>query len=70
MSDGRLEIRIAFYTDEVHLYRAGALAFFRVLRKTARNQLLAAGAFGPFGLTIVGGDGKLSPHVLRMWEQF
>lgn len=70
MSDSRLETSIAFYNIEAHLFRAGKLAYFRMLRTTMRTTLQIEGAFGPFSLRIRRGDGVTVPHVFKMWEAY
>lgn len=70
MSNGRLEIAYSFYNYEVSIWTGGPLVFYRMMRMSCRRQLEAAGAFGPFRLTIKRGDGRVSPHTLVMWEAY
>lgn len=70
MSDGRLETTYSFYNAEVHIWSAGPSAFFRMVKLACKRKLEAAGAIGPYRLTIRRGDGVMTEHTLIMWEAY
>lgn len=75
--DGALTASYEFYEIDMYLYRTqdrmmghAALDFARVMKKTLRNRLQADGALGPFKLAFKRGDGRVTPHVMSMWEAY
>ncbi len=63
MADGKPQVSIAFYADEVNLFRVGREAYLEMLAETATSQLDDTGAVGPYEFFVSHGDGAVNPFV-------